>query len=96
MRSITPKLQGRDKGGAELLSRQVHSRAQAGHHVIPGANHSGRQTANPIITQTNVVLVGVGYASPVAANATGVTTAILVLEPRRRGKVQTGEGAGLA
>lgn len=71
------------------LSRHIPIRAQASHHVIPGTNHIVGQTADPIVTHTDIVHVRVRDARPVAANTACVATCIRVLETGRRSKIQT-------
>lgn len=69
---------------------------QAGHHVVPSAHHVARQSADAVVTHTNVVHMRVGDTGTHAANATCLAATLIVLETARWGEIQAGVGAGLA
>ena len=97
----TPKAAQSRYGGKEddtvrwrcFLSFHAPVWAQAGHHVVLGADHVTGQPADTIVAHADVVRMCVGNACSVAANTACVTAGVAILKPGWRGKVQTSERA---
>lgn len=76
--------------GSFPLFSHVPGGPKTRHHVVPGPHHVAVQTADPIRPCVDVVHMGVRDARPVATDAACVAVG-LILEPRRRSKVQVRE-----
>lgn len=89
-KSSTESLRGKESETGRwrgFLSVHAPFRAQAGHHVVLGADHVTRQSADAIVAHADVVRMCVGNACSVAANTACIAAGVAVLEPGWRGKV---------